>query len=58
LWTKEQTVQGRAVQLVQTKDRTLYVTFPDSSSNFYATVKNNEDLADVLLMVFTYAPMK
>src|SRR5262249_42950133 len=53
LWHKEQTVAGRKIDLAMTKDRVLYVTVA-GPSNFYATVKNDEDIADLLLMVLSY----
>lgn len=58
LWYKEQASGRRRVQLALTKDRTLYVTFPDDDANFYATLKTEEDLVDMLLMVLTYSPAK
>lgn len=56
LWYKEQVVDGRPVQLALTKDRTLYVTFPQTSANFNGKVKSDEEIVDMLLMVLTYAP--
>ncbi len=56
LWFKEQVVAGHAVQLALTKDQTLYVSFPQTHANFYGQVKTSADLADLLLMVLTYAP--
>jgi hypothetical protein len=56
LWFKEQVVGGRSVQLAFTKDRTLIVTFPETHANFSGKTKSDEDLADMLLMVLSYAP--
>ena len=56
LWYKEQVVQGRQVLLGLTKDRTLYVTFPQTSANFSGKTMSDEDLVDMLVMVLTYAP--
>ena len=56
LWHKEQDVNGRSVQLAFTKDRMLFVTFPETFANFVGKAKSDEDLADMLLMVLTYAP--
>ena len=60
-WYKEQTVGGQPVQLLLTKDRTLYATVPEAKTgvmggpaNFKASPKSDEDLADVLLMVLTF----
>lgn len=57
-WRKEQTAGGRPVQTALTKDRTLYVTFPDDNANFYGKVSTDEELADFLLMTLTYVPQK
>jgi hypothetical protein len=56
LWYKEQTVHGRKVQVAFGKDRTLYVTFPETHANFFGKIKSDAELADMLLMVLTYAP--
>jgi hypothetical protein len=54
LWRKDQVVDGREVEVALTKDRVLYVTFPQGSANFFGKVKSDEDMADMLLMVLTY----
>src|SRR6188768_1256004 len=56
LWHKEQVIGGRPVQLTFAKNKTLYVTLPEANANFYATAKSEEDIADILLMVLSYAP--
>jgi len=56
LWSKEQIIDGRPVQLALTKDRMLFVTFPEATANFYGKAKSDEDVVDMLLMVLTYAP--
>lgn len=56
LWSKEQVLDGRAVQLALTKDRMLYLTFPETAANFYGKATSEEDIADMLLTVLTYAP--
>ena len=53
LWRREQTVNGRKLICVYTKSRDFYATFPPST-NFFATIRNQEDLADMLLMVLTF----
>jgi hypothetical protein len=58
LWSREQVIDGRIVQLAMTKDRTLNVTFPETRANFYGTARSEEDVADMLLMVLSYAPAK
>jgi hypothetical protein len=55
-WQKEQVIQEQAVQLALTKDHTLFVSFPQLKANFSATIKTDEDLAEVLLIVLTYPP--
>jgi hypothetical protein len=44
------------VQVAFTKDRVLVVTFPETFANFSGTTKSDEEVADMLLMVLTYAP--
>ncbi|MFN0016759.1 MAG: hypothetical protein ACKVP0_00785 [Pirellulaceae bacterium] len=56
LWHKELVIGGRQVQLTFAKNKTLYVTMPESNANFYATAKSEEDIADILLMVLSYSP--
>ena len=56
LWSKEQVVDGHPVHLALTKDRMLFVTFPETSANFYAKTKSDEEVVEILLMVLTYAP--
>ena len=55
-WYKEQVLNGSTVQLLFTKDRTLYVTFPKHTANFYGKLQSDEDLADILLMLATFSP--
>lgn len=56
LWYKEQTFNGSQAQIVLTSDRTLYVTFPQDTANFYGKVETEQDLTDALLIVMTYHP--
>jgi hypothetical protein len=56
LWYKEQVVNGRSVQLAFTKDRMLFVTFPETSANFSGKAKSDKEVVDMVLMVLTYAP--
>jgi hypothetical protein len=53
LWYKQQTVGKQKFDVCLSKERTLYVT-ADGFANFYAKVKTDEDIADVLLMALTY----
>lgn len=57
-WFKEQTLSGNPVQIALKKNNELVVTFPDSSANFVSSIRNEEDITDVLLMVLTYKPAK
>jgi len=54
LWLKEQTVNGSLMRAVLTKDRRLLISFPAADAGFRGTVKNDEDVVDILLMVMTY----
>ncbi len=58
VWFKVQVLNGQTVHVAFTNDKTLYVTFTNGPANFYATVKTEEDLADVLLMLSTYTPSR
>jgi hypothetical protein len=53
LWSRQQTVGKQKFDVCLDKERTLYVTV-DGFANFYAKVKSDEDIADVLLMALTY----
>ncbi|WP_020472657.1 hypothetical protein [Zavarzinella formosa] len=59
LWRKEQVIDGQTVRVALTKDRMLYVTFTQTHANFYGKAKSDDEVADMLLMVLTYAnPVK
>ena len=53
---RKQLVGRHPVTIVFTPSKRLVVSFPDSHANFYATIRNEADLTDVLLMVLTYTP--
>ncbi len=53
VWRREQTISGVKFILVYTKSKDLYVTLPPST-NFFARIRNEHDLADMLLMVLTF----
>ncbi len=55
-WYKEQTINNQTVRIAMSRERALVVTFVESSANFTAVVRTNEDITDVLLMVLTYKP--
>ena len=56
LWDRQQTWHGQPVELAMTKDRQLYVSFPERHANFYGKVQGEQDLVDALLIVLTYLP--
>ncbi len=58
LWSKQQTWHGQPVELAMTKDRQLYVSFPERHANFYGEIPEEQDLVDALLIVLTYLPAK
>jgi hypothetical protein len=58
LWRQEQIINGQKVICVFTKSHELVITFPKSLSNFQANVRNQQELAEILLMVLTYDPYK
>ena len=43
---------------VFTKSRRFVVSFPESHANFYATIRNESDMADMLLMLSTFETLK
>jgi hypothetical protein len=61
-WSREHTTGTSRVQVGLTKDRVFLVTFsplPTTKGprlDFYATVRGEEDIADMLLMVMAYRP--
>lgn len=52
-WFKTQMVNNHNLMIVYLKDGKIYATF-DKSTNFYATIRKDEELADFLLMIMTY----
>ena len=66
LWSREQVVERKRVQIAMTRNRVLLVTFSpveaagetgrssESSTNFYAVTDADEDIADMLLMVLAF----
>jgi len=53
-WRKKQVINGQLVVFVFTKSKGLVVSFPESHANFYATVRSESELADMLLMLATF----
>jgi hypothetical protein len=53
-WRKKQVVNGQQAVLVFTKSRRLVVSFPESHANFYATIRDESELTDMLLMLATF----
>ena len=56
VWRTEQIVGGRKVVCIYTKSNELLITFPGAMANFYAKVRTQRDVADMMLMVLTYNP--
>ena len=56
VWRQKQIVSGQEVVLIFTTKRKLIISFPSVHANFYATVANNKELTDMILMVLTYQP--
>jgi hypothetical protein len=54
LWRKKQVVNGREAVFVFTQSQRLVVSFPESHTNFYATIRDQSDMADMLLMLSTF----
>ena len=54
LWYKRQQINGKDIWIGLTKDGTMVATFPEIYVNFYAQIRSQEDIADFLLMIFTY----
>lgn len=54
LWYKEQKVNGLSLYLIRGEDKSIYATFPETCSNFYAFNVSEESLVDFLLMMMTY----
>lgn len=54
VWRKTQYVNHQKMVVVFTKSKRLVVSFPDSQANFHATIRNESDIADVLLMLSTF----
>jgi hypothetical protein len=54
VWRKEQVLNGQPVICVYTKSKRLIVSIPRQNVNFEGTIRSQEDLADMLLMVLTY----
>jgi len=56
VWRKKQTVGERKIVLVFTSKKMLVVSFPESHANFYAIIQSQDEMADMLLMLFTFSP--
>jgi hypothetical protein len=54
LWRKEQMLGEQVVWCALTKEGQLIITFAKTSANFFAKVKTQEDIAEVLLMILSY----
>jgi hypothetical protein len=58
LWREEQTLGGRRVVCIYTKENTLdVVLLGNVPARFYTTVRNQQDIVEVLLMALTFDPI-
>jgi hypothetical protein len=55
-WYKEQTIGGKQMHVAMAKDKSLFVSFPESGINFSVVTKSSDELVEALLMICTYAP--
>ncbi|GMW01381.1 MAG: hypothetical protein AMXMBFR84_25180 [Candidatus Hydrogenedentota bacterium] len=58
LWYKEALFNGQPAQNSFKSDKTLIVSFPRSSANFYTTISREEDVVDFLLTTMTFPRTK
>lgn len=54
LWREEQVVNGQQLIRVYTRAHHLVVSIPRLNSNFESKVRSERDVAEMLLMIFTY----
>lgn len=55
-WYKEQVLGGKQMHVAMAKDKSLFVSFPESGINFSVVTKSTDELAEALLMICTYSP--
>jgi hypothetical protein len=55
-WREQQVVNGQQAICVYTKSNDFVVSIPKLAVNFRAHIRNQQDLAEMLLMVLTYEP--
>jgi hypothetical protein len=53
-WRKEQTVNGKQLVCIFSKQGELLVTFPKYRASFFAQIKTEQDAVDMMLMVLTF----
>jgi hypothetical protein len=56
LWRKKQQIASLQVICVFTRSKRIVISFPEVHANFYATVRDENQLADMFLIVFTFRP--
>ena len=56
VWRKKQVINGQEIVCVLTKKKMFVVSFPKSHANFYARVRTQGEMADMLLMLITFEP--
>jgi hypothetical protein len=54
VWRKKQLINGQQIICVFTNKKRLVISFPDAHANFYATIRTQQQLTDMLLMLFTF----
>ena len=55
-WKQKQDLKGQSVTFVLTKSHDIVVSFPEYGTNFLAHIRNESEMADMLLMVVTFSP--
>lgn len=56
VWHTEQLIDGKRVVCIYKESKELLTAFPYSGANFYAKVRKQRDIFDMMLMVLTYDP--
>ena len=55
-WYKEQVLGGKQMHVAMSKDKSLFVSYPESGINFSVVTKSTDELTDALLMICSYSP--
>lgn len=54
LWLKSQKIKDQELTILYLKNGNIYATFTSKPANFFSNVKTNEELAEFLIIIFTY----